>query len=493
LQQGLDLLAGEPAADKVVTAVTLLGVIFIPAAVLCTFLWPSYLFPLAVFSTIFQAGSVVNGRIGGFEFGLPPFYFVASCIALRFLYLVFVRGRVALRRYGPVQKLATFLALFWWWSVMSSFVMPCIYRGVPVYSPREGIDEQYLYPTPLQWSFSNLAQSAFLTLDVIVFFYALYALKTRDQSDKSVKFFYFGWLFAGAVGLSQRVAITTGWEFPYGLFNSNPVYNQGADQVLGSWGRITSTFTEPSYAGAVFAAAVAGLLAGYLRGKRSVKSLAVILGLLAVLIYTTATTGYLALGITMCLLFLYFFPMTRDERYRRNYARGWLIVAACGIGAVTLALQNPDLSEAVKSITFDKVDTLSMVHRIAADIHALTLVGSTYGLGVGLGSNRPSSLLTALVSTVGIPGTILFATCLYHIFGSAPRRSEPTSVHIAFWALVALSIAQAVSVPDITSPALWALLAMVAAQINIRYSTAPTLVKQVSPTQISHRVKPITI
>jgi hypothetical protein len=472
--------------------VTVMGAFFIPIALLCALFRPSYLFSLAPFSAIFQAGSVLNGRIAGFEFGVPPFYFVASCMALRFLYLIFIRVSVAPKRYGPVQKITAFLVVFWLWSALSAFVMPLLYGGIPVYSPRDGIDEQYLYQTSLHWSFSNLAQCAFLTLDVIVVLYALYVVKTKDQFEKSFWFFYFACLFVGAVGLSQRLAIMRGWEFPDGLFNSNPVYNQGS-QVLGSWGRIASTFTEPSYAGAFLAAAVAGLLAGYLHGKRTFASLLFILGLLSVLVYTTATTGYLALGITICLLFKYFFPMTREKSYRKIYARGWLAVAAAGMVAVTLALQNPDLSEAAGSTIFDKLGGLSFVHRLAADAYALSLVGTTYGLGVGLGSNRPSSLLAALVSTVGIPGTILFTTCLYYIFRSLPRRSDPPSVHITFWALVALSIAEAISVPDITFPAFWLVLAMVVAQLNVRYRTEPTFAKRLLPEQIVNQPKPITI
>src|SRR5258708_3436724 len=61
-------------------------------------------------------------------------------------------------------------------------------------------------------------------------------------------------LIALVVGAYQLVANNTGLPFPTHFFNSNETYAQlGTEKIAGTW-RLSSTFTEPSVAGAFFAA-----------------------------------------------------------------------------------------------------------------------------------------------------------------------------------------------------------------------------------------------
>jgi hypothetical protein len=447
---------------------TFLGAFFIPVSL--AFLWfrPKYLLPLLVFSSIFQAGSVVNSQIGSFEFGLPPFYFVAICIAFRYVLLALKDGRILPLGTGQTKGILTLLLMFWGWSVSSAWVMPRIFDGVQVYSPREGIDEQYLLQTPLHWSLSNLAQASFLTLDVVIILFALRTIRTEKQWNRLVKAFYVASLTVAAVGVWQYVAMREQWSFPYWILNNNPAYSQGSDQTLGDWQRINSTFSEPSGAGAFLAAAGSGLLASFLRGRRSLLHFLAMMAVLAVLLQTTSTTGFAAFVITLSLLLVYFNPLARKRVLSHSYARGWLAVFACVVPAGILLLSNASLLEAVSITTVDKSEGLSFVHRIASDGHAIELARDTYGLGVGLGSNRPSSLFTALLSTVGVLGTSLVIAMFYRIFRAFRGREEPAVFQMTLWALIALVIGAVVAGPDLTSPALWTMLAIVIVQLDLR-------------------------
>src|SRR5436190_19252428 len=166
---------------------TLLGAVFIPIALFCLMSMPQFLLPLLVISSIFQAGSVFNGAVGSFAFGLPPFYFVASCIALRYLFLTISGWKQRKLESRRARKVRILLVAFCAWSVASALVMPRIFDGMPVYNPREGIDEQFLLQTPLHWGLSNLAQALFLILDVVVVLYALRTVRSERQRTSLAK------------------------------------------------------------------------------------------------------------------------------------------------------------------------------------------------------------------------------------------------------------------------------------------------------------------
>ena len=120
-------------------------------------------------------------------------------------------------------------------------------------------------------------------------------------------------------------------------------------------------------------------------------------------------------------------------------------------------------------MTADKAEGMSFASRLVADLGSFVLFENTYGLGVGLGSSRPSSLIMTLISTVGIVGTTLFAMVLYRIVKLFPGRRASSVLQMSFWSLIGLLVAQATGVPDINRPALWALLIVVAAQLNFQW------------------------
>jgi hypothetical protein len=430
--------------------------------------WPSSLFPLLVIVSVFQGGSVASNAKGEFAFGVPPFYFVASCIAVRYLTAITLRSREFLPN-NPVKKVVTALLWFWALSVASSFILPRLFAGIPVYSPRDGLDNQFLNQATLTWSLSNMAQALFLSLCVICVLAALHAVRTEKDTKLLIQSLYVAILIVVVVGLWQGVALQLHWSFPYQVFNNNPGYNQGFDQVLEDWNRINSTFSEPSYAGAFLAATGAGLLAGFLRGKRTSLEVTLLLLVSIVLLETTATTGYVAFGATTCLLLVFFNPFRGQDHVRRFFARGWeAIFAIACVGAIFFV--GPKLSEAAVTTSVGKFQGLSFLYRAAADLQAISVVRNTFGLGAGLGSNRPSSFLMALLSTVGILGTALFAAAVYFVCKAFPGRTAAPALQMAFWSFIALLIAQLVSIPEITLPMLWALFMIVLVQLNVRFT-----------------------
>jgi hypothetical protein len=106
--------------------------------------------------------------------------------------------------------------------------------------------------------------------------------------------------------------------------------------------------------------------------------------------------------------------------------------------------------EILTVLTVSKGESGSFINRTAADLYSLQLVFQTYGLGVGLGSNRSSSLLATLVSNVGVAGTLAFLVFYFRLFGTLPQEYAWFK-----WAGFALFLNMVLGVSDITMPLLW--------------------------------------
>lgn len=453
---------------------TFLGLFFIPITIVC-FLWrPQSLLSLLILASVFEAGSVLNGSLGSFVFGVSPFYFVEICVALRLVWLVWERGKVLPSDKTPARAISVLLLAFLAWSFASAFVMPHLFAGVPVYAPREmeDIDMVQGNLVPLRWTLSNLAQGIYLTLNVAAVLFALQVIRTKRQADKLSKAFRWALFAVVAAGVLQQVTFLANWPYPYSLFNNNPNNPfdfHPLDQQVYGYLRISSTLQGPVYAGSFLAAVASGLLASYLRGTRGARRLLGLVVVLGLLVVTASTTGYLAVAIMLCLLVIYFNPFKRNEsRAQPSLAKGWVVVgltASC-IAALAMVLV-PSLSQAVTAMTVDKSEGISFASRMAADLDALAIFKVTYGLGAGLGSSRHSSLISTLLCTVGIVGTALFAMVVYRIIKMFPGRWAPSTLQMHFWSLIGLLVAQSMAVPDIYRPVLWALLLIVMAQSNV--------------------------
>lgn len=460
---------------------TLLGAFFISVTLACLLWRPHHLLPILIVSSVFEAASTFNGSIGGFVFGVSPFYLVGICLALRLL--VEVRGGRTLlpSEKIPARGISMLLLAFLVWSFASAVMMPYLFAGMAVYAPRERVDIDIVQGNlaPLHWSLSNLAQVIYLTLNVAAVLYAFHHVQTKPQAEKLARALRWAVFIVVAVGLLQHLASLAGWSYPYTVFNNNPNNPsdvQPLDQQIGGFIRISSTFAEPMNSGSFLAAVASGLLASYLSGSRGTRSLLALLAVGVVLLETTSTTGYLALSVMVCLLLGYFNPLRKREfRAQPSFLKGWAVVTLTALCIVEAGIHFiPSLSQVVVAETVEKSEGISFVSRVVADLDSLRLFENTYGLGVGLGSSRPSSLITALLSTVGIVGTTLFAMALYKIVKVFPGRGAPGMLQMSFWSLIGLLVAQSIGVPDINRPTLWALLIVVAAQLNVYWVAAST-------------------
>lgn len=431
---------------------TIEGVVFFLAAAFLFFRTGEGLFGLVIVSAIFEASSIYVGT----DHGIQPYYMVGTIYVLQ----SFARGRWVgfgkLNFYGK-----RWLILFLFVAVLSAIVLPRVFAGVPVYDPYVGIDDGLLIRPPLHPSLANITQCAYLLLYVLILLSAAASAKAGAFSQKAYRFsFYF---LAGIVTL-QFICAMVGIHFPYELLQTHGGYSVQTAEVGDLSSRYPGTFTESSEAGLALVTFAAGFMAERIQ---SGKSLIPLMISLFTLVLVRSTAAFAAFAIVFVLL------LVTNKAFRFPYYlnlkifQRTIFLVLIGAIAVGAAILSP-LRSSIEDVTVNKSETSSYVNRLAADAYALQLVGVTKGLGVGMGSNRPSSIFPSLLSTVGIAGLLVFVVMYYQF----TRNAEGDRQWLR-WACLALIIDMALGLPDYTAPWPWVMLALTVqagvSQDNVRY------------------------
>jgi hypothetical protein len=428
---------------------------------------PKYLIPWCVFVSAFQAASIVN--IGGtFPIGISPYFFVASLIAIR-LSLAWISGRLNFKRDDMALDILRPLLMLMVWGAFSAFILPVLFRGLDVDTPRLGMDP--VSTTPLEWSMSNAAQAGYLLLNGAFLIYMLWQSDQKSYVDRVSAAFIAAGVAAMIVGVYQLAAHVFDFPFPADVFNSNSGWQQLVSQKVAGAFRVSATFNEPSSAGTFFAAWTAYLLILATDARSSNRW---VWGLfwcgVVMLVLTTSTTAYVTAIILAFLLasgeFLRVFAKGRiDKRIALSFVA---ILAALGVAILFI----PDFGQLLADILWRKNQTHSGQERASTIVVALGVTMRSLGLGVGLGSNRPSGMFFYILSNLGVPGCILIAAILFATFRVVRyanqcrhRDSNPTNAYLraSSWAFAMLFLAMLISGADISFPHLWILWSMVVA------------------------------
>jgi hypothetical protein len=439
--------------------ITPIGFVIIPLSLVIFLARPGFLVPWAILVSVFQAASVINvGGGGSYPVGIAPFFFVVVLIALRFV-PQYLTGRFWFSQDDPILTLFRPLTFFGLWGIASAFVLPFLFANVAVNNPRAGMDTAVL---PLHWSLSNAAQAGYLLLDCIFLFnLTKYSIGHRGM-EAIVWAFRWAGLIALAIGAYQLVAHNTGLPYPEKFFDSNEAYRQlGTEKIAGTW-RLSSTFTEPSVAGAFFAAWSVFMLVTVADGAaaRRLDSLLLSAGLV-MLVFTTSSTGYVTAAIV--------FSMAVLQQIRTLLVRGRISIRALLVGVViAFAIVGaiafiPAFDRLLQEVLFQKVDSVSGRDRTATQWQSLSVARESAWLGVGLGSNRPSGMLFYILSNLGLPGLLLFSYCVYVTFvlvrHSIRRDLNCATVrgHLlaAGWSLAVTLLAMTISGAEVTMPMFW--------------------------------------
>lgn len=447
-------------------SITALGAVLIPISLYIFYFASDYLVPWAVFVAAFQAASVVNIS-GGFPVGVSPYFFVATLLAVRFC-LVWLGGRMGFGRDDMALGISRPLLMLALWGALSALVLPVLFRGINVDTPRLGMDP--VSTTPLEWSMSNAAQAGYLLLNCALFIYCLWK-SNQPRFARSVHFAFVGsGVVVFLVGVYQLGAHLLGFRFPSEIFNSNSGWQQLVSQQVAGAFRVSATFNEPSSAGTFFVAWTAYLLTLATNPQTSSRWIWAFFwcGVL-MLVLTTSTTAYVSAIVLVAILssrelFRLIIRGRLDQRLALSFVA---IVAALAVAVIFI----PDFRQLLTDILWRKNQTNSGQERASTIIVAINVTLKTFGLGVGLGSNRPSGMFFYIISNIGVPGCVLFASLLISTLrtiitanGQSLEESSRVRAYLraSTWAFAMFFLAMLISGGDISSPHLWILWSMVA-------------------------------
>ena len=438
---------------------TLAGVIILPLALFVFFRDSKYILGVLFFVSIFHGASVLNFTYGGMKLAISPYYFIGSLISLRFILSVLFKGS---RVYKVLSRTSTvLLLLFWFWSIITALILPHIFSGLEVYAPRVGFAALSQQREYLKFSFSNIGQAIYLTINIFVILFAVVEINRFNQFSYLLKSFQLAALTSITLSFYQRlVYMVDSWKYlyPHALLYSNPIYYIGAEQKMGGIYRINATFAEPSVAAAFYSSIFSGSLAAFVHAGQLFWLIEALVATLAI-INTLSTTGIVVWFATVLMLTLSITTISIFSKVKFVQIARLSVLMLAFIGLSSLLPILITKYPAIYEITINKMHSLSYSRRISADLYSMILILETYGLGVGLGSNRPSSLLASMLTNVGILGTMLFALYLYSTIRPI-LRSNFAEAKFIVWTLVALLVAQAVSLPNLNFPPLWVLLTL---------------------------------
>jgi hypothetical protein len=345
---------------------------------------------------------------------------------------------------------ASALVFFVGWAILVTAVAPALFRGRPVLLPRGGLDVQLVDPGRLTYTISNLAQVIYLVLNVAVI---IYITRRRDTHG------LVGIALATLTLLSfwRLLSVYTGLPFPEGVFDNSQNVRY-IESSPGGGQRFRGIVSEPSSLGEMSLATIAYFAAclphrqGWSRlGPTVLLALAVANGLVS----TSAT--FVAAGVIVAAVAVVAGFIGFTLRHSILSPVFFIVICLSVIAALLLA---PMAAQLVRDVIDEKVASTSYESRTGVDVFSLRLATETWGIGTGLGSNRASSGVTTLLSTVGFPGTVALAVFLLTML---TRTWRHVAVRPTAWVVITLLISKAIAGPTLLDPLMTLCLGVLAA------------------------------
>jgi len=380
---------------------TALGLLLLPIC-LCFAGNPVRLLQIAFVAAIFEAGAALT--IGG-SLGIP----VAMVPGLMFLIFIVAQYLLGMRYPGERLVLWTALPLILLlgYALAGALLLPDAFQGQVLVRPQKPDPLNIGAPVPLQPDGSGRNQCLYLAMNVVVMVGgALFLSRRAIPYRKILAAYLLGGYAVVLLAAWQFVARTTGLFFPDDLLYSNP----GLTLMIDSFGgipRLNGPFSEASALANYLSGVVFCCLWLSIRGHRVMAPrLLLVLGVLTILA-STSTTGIVTVvvGIPLILLF------ATGSVGRRNLGKVWVTVGL--LAAALILLVGPVLVLAPKVVdaigvvvegTLAKTSSDSYADRSTQDSDAIVALLDTYGLGVGWGSFRSSSLLPGILANGGLIG-----------------------------------------------------------------------------------------
>ena len=297
------------------------------------------------------------------------------------------------------------------YGVIGAFLFPRFFAGQTTVfaTSRTG---RGVYETALAPVSANVSQSGYFLLGGMTFL-ALCILLRHPRTLIDVKRGFFGWFWLhscmGVLDLAAKVSGAGDILSPIRTA-SYAMLTQTSES--GFW-RIAGAYAEASAFGGV---SLFGLAFTYVYWRKTGSRQAFFLGivLLVLLLLSTSSTAYfglLVLSVPVLVMIVASITSSRIHRSELFICGLFLLLAVIAL-AIYLSIPTffDPLSRLFDATIVNKIESASGRERAYWNYKGLQAFFDTAGLGVGLGSSRASSWIIAVISQLGVLGSVLMAT-----------------------------------------------------------------------------------
>lgn len=415
--------------------IDLFGIVWLSlcSALLFVHLW--YLVGLMIVSTIFQTSSVIG--LGSLE--MSPLLVTELFFLLKSGMMLMHHPDYMLDRSIP-RWIKIFL-VFTGFSVLVTIFMPYLFTyDVRVLLPKFGIDDGVaMRGVPLQFTTSNIAQIVLLLVDVAVLL-LVFSFRKMLNFRLQMQFLYAAIALVIVFGLWRLVSkFVFALPFPTLFFDNNTSHALMLEDTVAGQFRLIANFTEASYAGQFLATAVVALLAD----RRSIYNTILLIGSLVCLLLTLSGTAYAGIVIGTVV-----WAALSGKRQL------FTLLFFSGIAFAVFYISG--LFDMMVEILTTKAASESGIIRSMSNTMSFQMFLDTYGLGVGMGSNRCSSFFFNMLAGVGLIGTVLYAASMGFLFRNLYQQIHNKAASFLFFWGVVFTITQVLGIPDLSNPVFWA-------------------------------------
>ena len=365
------------------------------------------------------SAAIVLPALGGSS--IPPSQFA----------LVFVFLRIFMPKGGysdtvvPALRANAMLAAFTVYGLAAAIAAPRIFAGEMNVVPLRPGSLRFLFDTvPLAPTPQNLTASTYIVGTLLTALAAYVACAHKGGTHTLVKAGIFMAWFHALTGLFGLWSDGTPFDIVLNIFR-NGSYAQ-LEQSYAGFVRINGVFPEASgWASFGFGIFVLNAECWY-RSIMSRHTGRAALLLLVVLFFSTSATAYLSLGIYAVFFLLRVLLTPQDAtamKLRDALVLAVLVALVAAVAVVVMPSAMAELGDMLNHMLFDKADSSSGRQRLFWAMQGWDAFVTSGGLGIGPGSFRSSSLLTAILGSMGLVGLLTFAAYVMQVVRPALRST----------------------------------------------------------------------
>ena len=363
------------------------------------------MFCLFIAATLFGGSAAfILVALGGSS--IPPAQFVLMFVALRCL--LPGPGQMETLRAAIWQN--RFMLMFVLYAVISAFTLPILFANSMSVTPLRPIPGADLFAVlPLRMSGQNVTTAVYMVGTLMAGIAASAAMQRPGAALTFARAGAWIGLTHALLGISGVVLMGTAWDSFLALFRNG--YYAQLNQSFDGLVRMNGIWPEPSGFAAYGSAWCVFMIELWLRNVLPRRTGLAGLVLVLALVASTSSTAYVSLAAYGLFAGLRFAMAPWNLPARKQLAL--LAVALLGtVFVLSLLLLLPGLAlhlwKLLNLMTVEKAESTSGIQRAFWAKQGFNAFLGSYGLGIGAGSFRSSSLLTAILGSTGILGSLAF-------------------------------------------------------------------------------------